>query len=182
VLGSLAERGPMHGHGIRLLAEEEHIDEWADFGAGAIYGVLKRLTAEGLIEELRTEREGNYPERQVYDITSAGSAALDQIRAQALEEIVLRPDPVDLALARLDDANLANLKETLQTRLNELRSLLTKSETQVTSIAMYLTVMEQHIMRHKALRLRGEIEWHEQLLAALPEIISDEKSRKGRLQ
>jgi DNA-binding PadR family transcriptional regulator len=172
----------MHGHGIRLLAEEEHIDEWADFGAGAIYGVLKRLTAEGLIEELRTEREGNYPERQVYDITPAGSAALDQIRTQALDEIVLRPDPVDLALARLDNANLAKLKETLQIRLAELRSLLTKAETHVANIAMYLTVMEQHIMRHKASRLRGEIEWHEQLLVALPEIIKDEKSRKGRLQ
>ena len=42
--------------------------------------------------------------------------------------------------------------------------------------------MEQHIMQHKASRLRGEIEWHEQMLAALPEIINDEKSRKGRLQ
>src|SRR3954466_5367578 len=73
ILGSLAERGEMHGHALRLLAEEEHIDSWTDFGPGSIYGAIKRLTTDGLIEERRTEREGNYPERQVYGITDAGT-------------------------------------------------------------------------------------------------------------
>ena len=36
---SLAERGEMHGHALRLLAEQEHIDEWTDFTVGAVYGV-----------------------------------------------------------------------------------------------------------------------------------------------
>ncbi|RYF55207.1 MAG: PadR family transcriptional regulator, partial [Comamonadaceae bacterium] len=38
LLGSLAERGPMHGHQLRLLAEKEHVAMWTDFGVGAIYG------------------------------------------------------------------------------------------------------------------------------------------------
>ncbi|MDQ1605986.1 MAG: hypothetical protein QOJ18_353, partial [Microbacteriaceae bacterium] len=45
ILGSLAERGPMHGHGLLLLAEEEHIDLWTDFAASAVYGAIKRLAA-----------------------------------------------------------------------------------------------------------------------------------------
>ena len=52
VLGALAERGEMHGHGLRLLAEQEHIDEWTDFTVGAIYGVLKRMAADGVIERV----------------------------------------------------------------------------------------------------------------------------------
>ncbi len=69
ILGSLEQHGPMHGHQLRLLDEEEHIDSFTDISVGSLYGAIKRLSAEGLIEELRTEREGGYPPRQVWDIT-----------------------------------------------------------------------------------------------------------------
>src|SRR5664279_1047135 len=102
VLASLAERGPMHGHALRLLAEEEHIDEWTDFTVGAVYGVLKRLTADGLIEPISTEREGSYPERHVYAITEAGEITLTALRQEGLDYIDVRPDGFDLALSALD--------------------------------------------------------------------------------
>ena len=170
----------MHGHALRLLAEEEHIDQWADFGAGAIYGAIKRLAADGLIEERRTEREGNYPERQVYEITGEGRDALRDIRAAALVDIVYRPDPFDLAMARLGTENLDSLEETLQARLAELRARLDADQIQSERIAQYLTLTEQHVVRHDRHRLLGEISWHEELLAALPQILDDERSRKGR--
>ena len=169
----------MHGHAIRMLAEEEHIDQWTDFGAGAIYGAIKRLATDKLIAELRLEREGNYPERQVYDITAEGRRNLDELRRHELDTIVYRPDPVDLALARLDPDALDDVDATVRARLDELQSRLEESEVHVIRISHYLTLMEQHIMRHKAHRLRGEIEWHKELLAALPGIIADEKARKG---
>jgi DNA-binding PadR family transcriptional regulator len=170
----------MHGHAIRLLAEQEHIDMWADFAVGAIYGVIKRLAAEGLIEELRVEREGNYPERSVYSITAAGEESLNEIRREGLEQIVLRPDPVDLALARLNEQSLDELPETLDVRLSQLRSRLELAEKHVAGVVQYLTLMEQHIMRHQFARLRAEIQWHEDLIAALPAIDKDERSRKQR--
>lgn len=179
ILGSLDERGPMHGHGLRLLADEEHIDEWADVTPGAIYGAIKRLATEGLIEALRVEREGNYPERQVYAVTPAGLESLRVIRREALETLDHRPDPVDLALARLGRENLEELQETVETRLAELRARVDAEATKVTQIAPYLTLTEKHVMRHDVHRLKGEIAWHEELLEALPEIIADEKSRKA---
>ena len=36
---------------------------------------------------------------------------------------------------------------------------------------------EIHILGHREHILRAEIEWHEQLLAALPQIVADERSR-----
>jgi DNA-binding PadR family transcriptional regulator len=182
VLGSLEERGAMHGHALRLLADEEHIDMWADLAVGAIYGVLKRLAAEGLILELRTEREGNYPERQVYEITQAGRDALASIRQNTLDHVGLRPDPVDLAFARLGADDVDRLGDTIGSRLQKLRDLLSSTESHVAAITHHLTVMERHVMRHQAVRLRAEIEWHESLLATLNEITDDEKSRRARAE
>jgi len=171
----------MHGHALRLLAEEEHIDQWADFTPGAIYGAIKRLAADELIASLRVEREGNYPERQVYDITDAGHESLTEIRRDALETIVLRPDPVDLALARLDDESLDALEQTLEFRAAELRGLIDAEERKAIQIFQYLTLMERLVTGHDIYRLRGELAWHEALLGQIPEIQADEKQRKGRL-
>ncbi len=179
ILGSLSERGPMHGHALRLLAEEERIDNWADFGAGAVYGAIKRLDSEGLIATERIEREGNYPERSVYGITDAGRDSLDDLRREGLTRIVMRPDPVDLALARLDPQALGDLETVLLSRTADLRGRLEYGTEHLDDIRRHLTVAEAHVMRHQLFRLRAEIDWHEEFLSALPEIIADEKSRKA---
>ena len=169
----------MHGHALRQLAEEEHIDQWADVTPGAIYGAFKRLALEELIEPLRLEREGNYPERQVYAITAEGRESLSTIRREALEAVVYRHDPVDLALARLDDASVDELEGTLRSRLAQLTKELEGGLVHLERIGQYLTVMEKKVLRHQVHKLMAEIAWHEELLGALPEIIADEKSRKG---
>lgn len=177
VLASLAERGAMHGHGLRLLAEEEHIDEWTDFTVGAVYGVLKRLASDGLIEVVRTEREGNYPERHVYGITVAGEASLAELRQGHLETIDIRPDSFDLALSSLDPDRLDDLEPILRTRLDTLRRWLREATEKQARIDQYLWKSEQWATGHKQSKLRGEIAWLEELLAALPEIITDERAR-----
>ena len=93
ILGALADEGDMHGHQLRQLAEKEHVDEWTDISVGALYGALKRMHAEGLIDEVRTEREGAYPERQVWTITESGQIALGKLRYDGLTQIVARADP-----------------------------------------------------------------------------------------
>jgi DNA-binding PadR family transcriptional regulator len=180
ILGSLEERGEMHGHALRLLAEEEHIDSWTDFGPGSIYGAIKRLTTDGLIEERRTEREGNYPERQVYGITDAGTEALRDLRRETLDTLTYRHDPVDLALARLDPEGLDAVDGVLRSRLARLRVERDHWVAHAEHIRKYLTLTETHVMRHQYHRLSGEIAWHEELIANLPAIIEDEKSRKGQ--
>jgi DNA-binding PadR family transcriptional regulator len=177
VLASLAERGAMHGHALRLLAEEEHIDEWTDFTVGAVYGVLKRLAGDGLIEIVRTEREGNYPERHVYDITERGEVALAGLRQRGLEFIDIGPDPFDLALSSLDPDRLDGAEATLSARLAELRRQHAYGIEHHRSIDQYLWKAEKWALGHKLAKLEGEILWHEKLLAALPEIIIDERAR-----
>ena len=180
VLGSLAERGPMHGHGLVLLAEEEHIDEWTDFAASAIYGAIKRLAADGLIVSDRIEKQGNYPERQVYRVSDDGRRVLHELREKTLAEIVIKPDPVDLVLARLDPERLDELPAVFSDRAERIRATLAEEEQQFSDIGHYLTLAEKWSMRHKISRLRGELGWHDELLAVLPDIIADEKTRTSK--
>jgi DNA-binding PadR family transcriptional regulator len=178
ILDALVEEGPMHGHQLRLLAEKEHVQEWTDISVGALYGALKRLAADGLIEEVRAEREGAYPERQVYEITAAGRISLGVEKRNALREIVVRPDPFDLALSRLDRDNLGDLDDVLSARIAHLKALLAEIKAHNTSIGQYLTFTEKFVVGHKAARVRAELEWHEELYKQLPEIIAAEKARK----
>src|SRR5450830_1179117 len=164
----------MHGHALLLLAEEEHIDQWTDFAASAVYGAIKRLASEGLIVEDRVEKRGNYPVRQVYRISEDGARDLDELRRHGLTEIVIKPDPLDLALARLDPERLHELPAVIGERVSRMRSTVDANEAHLASIAQYLTVAETWAMHHQLSRWRAEIAWHEQLLEALPDIIADE--------
>ncbi len=179
VLGSLDQHGPMHGRALLQLAEQEHSDDWTDFAPSAVYGAIKRLAAEGLIAEDHIEKLGNYPERQVYRISGDGQEALDELRIQGLSEIVIKPDPFDLALARLDPTALDELASILTRRLRNLTETLAAEQHHLTEIRKYLSVAETWSMSHKFFRLRGEIEYHRELLSALPDIIADERQRQS---
>ncbi|MFB2555395.1 PadR family transcriptional regulator [Herbiconiux liangxiaofengii] len=181
VLGSLAARGPMHGHQLRLLGEEERVHLWTDVSVGALYGALKRLTAEGLIKEERVEREGTYPERQVFAITAEGRSALAALREEGLRTIVMKHDPFDLAVARLDPDRLDEFASELEARLSALRELLAEQSARQERAAPYLSAAETWVMQHRADRIVAEIASHERLLAAVPDIVADERRRHGSL-
>ena len=177
ILGTLDERGAMHGHQLRLLAEEEHVHKWTDVTVGALYGAIKRLASDGLIAETRVEREGSYPERQVFDITPDGRAALAELRLSGLSDVVVRPDPFDLAMTRLDPDRLDELAAVIEQRIATLEQLLAASEADLARIRSFLTVGERVVMTHKSSRLRADIAWHQNLLTELPLIIADESAR-----
>ena len=178
ILAALADQGEMHGHQLKQLAEIEHVHLWTDISVGALYGAIKRLAAEGLIEEARVEREGAYPERQVWRITHAGEVSLAALRSSGLREIVTRPDPFDLAMTRLDLDRLDQLPAVLEARLASLRALVTEKTAHVQNIAKYLTATELVVIEHGVARLRAEVAWHEELLSKLPGLVADELERK----
>ena len=179
LLGSLAERGPMHGHQLRLLAEKEHVSMWTDFHVGGIYGALKRLLAEGLVEHVRTEREGARPEREIVQITQEGRASLDRMRHDTLTTFDLKADPFDLAMARLGPDVLDDLPAMLAGRRSTVAAEVDRQVERLEQIRPHLTLAEQHVMAHHGFRLRAELAWLDSLLDALPEIVADEKTREA---
>ena len=178
ILGALASEGEMHGHQLRQLADKEYVTLWTDISVGALYGMLKRMAHEGLIEESRTEREGGYPERQIWRITAEGRISLARLREEGLGEVVFRPDPFDLAMTRLDRDRLGEFPVVLELRLQLLRRMLARERVKIEQIAQNLSVTEEFVVRHRDARLETEIAWHESLLEKFPEILADEKKRQ----
>lgn len=180
ILDTFARNGEMHGHRLRLQAEREHLHLWTDVSVGSLYQAIKRLVAEGLLEEVRTEKQGNLPERQVYGITGEGRLRLKELQSEALRRIWMKPDPFDLALTRLDPDRLDGLHTVLSSRLEELAAMLSDTEA-LNANAIdggYLTVSEALAVSHGAHRLRAEIAWLQEVLNTVPEIIADERTRQ----
>ncbi|WP_165314398.1 PadR family transcriptional regulator [Agromyces protaetiae] len=180
ILSSLIERGPMHGHALKNLAEQEHVHEWTDISVGALYGALKRMHADGLVAIERTEREGNYPARQVYGITDGGIAALRDIRARAFATLDKTPDPFDLAFTRLDPDDLDGLGPALVARRDGYREQLEAGRAKIEHIDQYLWRSERLALEHRLHRLEAEIAWHDDLIASVPLIVEDERERRRR--
>lgn len=177
ILDALARHGEGHGHQLRLLAEQEHVHLWTDISVGALYGAIKRLAADGLVVEVRTEREGSYPPRQVYGLTEAGRASLAELRRGMAEQVVFKPDPFDLALSRPDPDRLDQLGEAVARRLQTLEALHAETQSAHERARPYLSTGETHALRHREQRLRAEISWHTELLSDLPAVVADERAR-----
>ena len=86
VLACLYER-PMHPYEIASTLRERHKDESIKLNYGSLYSVVESLKTHALISDHETERQGNRPERTVYQITDAGRLEL----IDWLSELLCRP-------------------------------------------------------------------------------------------
>lgn len=75
VLGMLHTQ-PLHPYGIQRLIKQWGKDQVVNVSQRAsLYRTIDRLHAGGLVAVKETERDQQYPERTVYEITDAGRAA-----------------------------------------------------------------------------------------------------------
>ena len=77
----------MHPYEMASTMRERHKDESIKLNYGSLYAVVESLKDHGLIAEQQTAREGNRPERTVYQITDAGRHEL----VDWLSELLSRP-------------------------------------------------------------------------------------------
>ena len=75
VLALLRER-PMHPYEISSLMRERGLSSSIKLNYGSLYAVIEGLRTSELIRVKMTEREGNHPERTIYEVTEAGVAVL----------------------------------------------------------------------------------------------------------
>ncbi len=180
ILSSFAELGPMHGHRLRLEAEDKRVHLWTDISVGAVYGAMKRLASEGLLKESGREREGNRPTRQLYEITDAGLKALAEEQRAGLSDTWFKPDPFDLALTRMDATTLSHLPDVLTARLAALRARLAEVKQINHNARDYVGVAKQWALRHNEYRLESEIAYLTDLLASVDTVVADERNPAPR--
>lgn len=160
ILGALTRHGPMYGHQLRRDARLDRAQMWSDVQPGSLYSALHRLAAEGLIEPLRTEQQGQLPARTVYGITAEGRRELRALRAEALQEIRLQPDPVDLALAMSSELSEETLRGYLDDRVRVLSARASQLEHQRERAWPDQTAADELVLEHAMLRVQAELSWH----------------------
>jgi DNA-binding PadR family transcriptional regulator len=167
----------MYGHQLRRHARLDRANLWSDVRPGSLYGALHRLAAEGLIEPLRTEQDGNLPARTVYAITAEGRSELRALRAEALQEVGLRPDPVDLALAMSSDLDEAILRGYLDDRIAALSAQAARFDHHRDRAWPDQTVADDLVVEHARLRIDAELAWHRLVRDQLGKLTSGSEYR-----
>src|SRR5687768_12858568 len=85
ILLALADQD-RHGYGI-MQEVEERTEGSVKLGPGTLYGAIKRLRADGLIEEMEEAEAGDAERRRCYHLTALGRQVA-RLEAERLEELV----------------------------------------------------------------------------------------------
>jgi len=86
VLACLAER-PMHPYDVAATLRERHKDEAIKLNYGSLYSIIEALCRHDFIVPKEKIKDGNRPERTVYELTEAGSHEL----SDWLSELISQP-------------------------------------------------------------------------------------------
>jgi DNA-binding PadR family transcriptional regulator len=125
-LGLLDERA-MHPYEMYQLLITRAEDRLVKVRPGSLYHTVDRLTREGFVESIGTDREGNRPERTTYQITESGQLALSQRVAEIIATPVNEYNEFPLAIAEAHNLSQEVLVELLGRRrlrlLSELETL-----------------------------------------------------------
>jgi DNA-binding PadR family transcriptional regulator len=135
VLSCLWER-PMYPYEMTTSLRERGKEDSIRLNFGSLYAVIKSLEKHGLIVATHTERDGNRPERIVYDITESGKAeAVDWLR-----ELIATPakeyPAFETGLSLLAMLTPADATELLRERLTCLDADLTERAATASSALM----------------------------------------------
>ena len=104
----------LHGYGLMEYLSS-HETGTSAIGKSNAYRLLRVLESDGLIRS-RTERDGNRPERHVYEVTDQGEALFQQLLLKHLAEDVTADQPGIAVLNYLDAAEPAAAAAQLQKR------------------------------------------------------------------
>ncbi len=159
ILGLLRDQ-PLHGYEIKQVIEE-HMGDWTSIAFGSIYFALGKLSAEGLIEMIATEKTGNRPSRSIYQITEAGRAEFLRLLREVWSEPERQYFAIDIGLAFMNALPLDEIKVCLQRRVAEMEGALQylDSHQQEQMLQPDIPLSAVAIFEHSRAHLAAELSW-----------------------
>jgi DNA-binding PadR family transcriptional regulator len=121
ILGLVRWTQPVHGYEVRRELLSWHADEWATVAPGSIYHALKKLTEEGLLRQVGTERLGSRPARTRYEITERGERDFQRMLRDSWWDLKPAVDPFLVAFCLLPALSEREAAAALRNRANVLR-------------------------------------------------------------
>jgi DNA-binding PadR family transcriptional regulator len=165
ILGLVSWMQPVHGYDVRRELLSWNADEWANVAPGSIYHALRKLTDEGLLDEVATEQIGARPARTTYRTTPKGDAEFQELLRKYWWEYSTPVDSFQAAMGFLpalprDEAvdALRNRARMLRTAADGMKASL-GSEWMRTSKPVHVGWMFERVI----LLLEAEIPWCERI-------------------
>ncbi|WP_432985705.1 PadR family transcriptional regulator [Dactylosporangium sp. CA-233914] len=125
ILGLVSYLQPVHGYDIRKELVSWNVESWANVQPGSIYHALRKMTEEGLVEEVASEQVSNRPARTLYQLTPAGSAEYQSLLRRYWWEYQEPMDPFLAAFAFLPHLPRAEAVGALRARARLLEGWIT---------------------------------------------------------
>jgi len=122
ILGLVKWLQPVHGYNVRRELLSWNVSEWANIAPGSIYHALRKLTEEGLLEEVATEQVGARPARTTYRLTSHGDEEFERLLRQGWWQYRQPIDPFEAAFSFLPALPRREAVAALRHRATVLRS------------------------------------------------------------
>jgi DNA-binding PadR family transcriptional regulator len=122
ILGLVQWMQPVHGYDVRRELLSWNADKWANVQPGSVYHALRKLTEEGLLNEVATEQVGARPARTTYEITPKGTAEFLTLLRNNWWNLATPPDPFMAAFSFLPALPRQEAAAALRNRANQLRS------------------------------------------------------------
>jgi DNA-binding PadR family transcriptional regulator len=121
ILGLVRWLQPVHGYDVRRELMSWDVDRWANIQPGSIYHALRKLTDEGMLAEVATERVGSRPARTTYRMTPAGDREFGELLRRYWWEYKDPIDPFAAAFALLPALPRAEAVAALRNRARLLK-------------------------------------------------------------
>ena len=107
----------LHGYGL-VDYLQNHATGGAAIGKSNAYRLLKEMESEGLIKSV-TERDGNLPERFVYEVTTSGETYFQDVLLKELAKDATADQPGIAVLNYLQELDPAAAADQLQVRRDQ---------------------------------------------------------------
>ncbi len=120
VLVLLYERS-MHPYEMAATLRERHKEESIKLRYGSLYTVIDLLVRAGFISEKKTTREGNRPERTIYEITAAGESEMKSWMREILSTPAKEFPQFEAGLSLLPALPPEEATDVLETRVEFLK-------------------------------------------------------------
>jgi DNA-binding PadR family transcriptional regulator len=120
VLVLLYER-PMHPYEMAATLRERRKEESIKLRYGSLYTVIELLVKAGFIVQKKTTREGNRPERTVYEISKAGEAEMRSWMREILSTPSKEYPQFEAGLSLLPALPPEEVTDVLETRVEFLK-------------------------------------------------------------
>ena len=165
---SLLHAAPLHPYAMQRLLKLWGKDTVINVGQRAnLYKTIKRLDQAGLIAVRQTERDQQYPERTVYEVTDAGRTALQDWLTDMLAHPRNEFPQFPAALSFLMMKAPAEVAELLAARAAALRAQLTTLESDLTGYSQVLPRIVLMDDDYQRVMLRAELSWLEGVVTEL---------------